>query len=180
MVARRGVRRSDSRRRVRRAGGHLRRSGPVYICRPKRGNLCDRVWGAQGGASGATSGGLGAGVGVDVTLSAGEDVLVYVGAQGGYGPAAGGGGSSAALLAPMEGLVAGGGGGGGFTFAGGNGVPPSLDGPGGAGGGFDGGSGGIFGSPGQYGSVGAPGGGITGYMTARACVQLRRMAAQAS
>lgn len=124
---------------------------------PSAGTYVIDVWGAQGGASGATSGGLGAGVGVDVTLSAGEDVLVYVGAQGGYGPAAGGGGgSSAALLAPMEGLVAGGGGGGGFTFAGGNGVPPSLDGPGGAGGGFDGGSGGIFGSPGQYGECRRP------------------------
>ena len=86
-----------------------------------------------------------------------SESLVYIGAQGGYGPAAGGGGgSSAALLAPMEGLVAGGGGGGGFTFAGGNGVPPSLDGPGGAGGGFDGGSGGIFGSPGQYGECRRP------------------------
>jgi hypothetical protein len=98
---------------------------------PSTGTYVIDVWGAQGGGSSGDGGGLGAGVGVDVTLSAGEDVLVYVGAQGGYGPAAGGGGgSSAALLAPMEGVVAGGGGGGGLGFAGGNGVPPSVRGPG--------------------------------------------------
>ena len=91
------------------------------------------VWGAQGGGSSVFGGGLGAGVGVDVALTAGEEVLVIVGAQGGYGSTAGGGGgSSAALLAPgpFGGLVAGGGGGGSVFGAGGNGVAPAVGGPG--------------------------------------------------
>ncbi|MGA8447981.1 MAG: glycine-rich protein, partial [Roseiarcus sp.] len=66
--------------------------GEYLFTAPSAGAYMVDVWGAQGGASSVNSGGLGAGVGVDVALTAGEEVLVIVGAEGGYGPAAGGGG----------------------------------------------------------------------------------------
>src|SRR5271170_3257599 len=106
--------------------------GEYLFTAPSAGTYMVDVWGAQGGGSSVDGGGLGAGVGVDVALTTGEEVLVIVGAQGGYGPpAGGGGGSSAALLAPgpFAGRVAGGGGGAGFFGAGGNGVAPAIGGP---------------------------------------------------
>ena len=72
--------------------------GEYLFTAPSAGTYMVDVWGAQGGASSVNSGGLGAGVGVDVALTAGEEVLVIVGAEGGYGPAAGGGGGSSAAL----------------------------------------------------------------------------------
>ena len=97
--------------------------GEHIFTAPSAGTYVVDVWGAQGGGSSVFGGGLGAGVGVDVTLTAGEEVYVFVGAQGGYGPpAGGGGGSSAALLSPGVVVVAGGGGGSSIYGAGGNGI----------------------------------------------------------
>jgi hypothetical protein len=69
--------------------------GEYTFTAPTAGTYVVDVWGAQGGGSSGYGGGLGAGVAVDVSLTAGEEVLVFVGAQGGYGPAAGGGGARA-------------------------------------------------------------------------------------
>jgi PEP-CTERM motif len=119
--------------------------GEYTFTAPSAGTYVVDVWGAQGGGSSGYGGGLGAGVAVEVALTVGEEVLVFVGAQGGYGlSAGGGGGSSAALLAPIPtaGLVAGGGGGGALFGSGGNGVAPATGGPG---------------APGYGGGAGAPG-----------------------
>ena len=118
--------------------------GEYLFAAPSAGTYMVDVWGAQGGGSSVDGGGLGRGGRGRCRSAAGEEVLVIVGAQGGFGPAAGGGGgSSAALLSPSPfgGLVAGGGGGGSVSGPGARGVAPAPGGPGApgyGGGGFDG------------------------------------------
>jgi PEP-CTERM motif len=122
------------------------------------------------GASGGNNGGLGAEVSGDVFLTAGEDLTLVVGGQGGTGSLAGGGGG---------GSRAGGGVGGGPGLAGGSGGTGGgpgggvggMGGTGGAGGGEFGGGGGAgnnFGVAGGYGGNGLdPGtyGGFGGTLT---------------
>ena len=114
-------------------------------------------------------GGGGAIVGGDVSLTAGEQLGIYVGGQGqsghfGSGYGGGGGGLSLVKFPVSADLIAGGGGGAGYKT---NGGPGS---PGLAGNGFGsyGGAGGDGGSGGYGGSYrgGGNGGGGTGYFTA--------------
>jgi hypothetical protein len=114
------------------------------------------------GASGGNIGGLGAEVSGDVFLTAGEDLTLVVGGQGGTGSLAGGGGGGGSFLygtAPALLAVAGGGGGGGSRAGGGVGGGPGLaGGSGGTGGGPGGGVGGMGGTGGRA----ADGGGGNG------------------
>jgi hypothetical protein len=148
---------------------------------PTTGKYRVEVWGAQGGSGmngsgGSYAGGLGAGSYVNLRLTAGQSLYLFVGARGqdgyvcGCGAAGGGGGGgSSGVMYSLGGfgpdfaLVMGGGGGGGNSGAGGDGVHVSVNGHGADGKGFLGGYRGIYGAPGTYGYWAGGGGGIVGY-----------------
>jgi hypothetical protein len=108
-------------------------------------------------------GGLGAEVSGDVFLTAGEDLTLFVGGQGGSGLIAGGGGGGSFVFLGTDVLAVAGGGGVGFSSAG-----PGLAGTsGGAGGGYGrngGGAGGANGNGGGAGGVGYGAGGGGSYL----------------
>jgi hypothetical protein len=105
--------------------------------------------------------GPGAEVSGDVFLTAGEDLTLFVGGQGGFGTNAGGGGGGSFVFNGTDVLaVAGGGGGAGFNDSGG----PGLAGTSGGAGGYSGGVGGMGGT----GGGGGYGGGGAGVKTGAA------------
>jgi PEP-CTERM motif len=111
------------------------------------------------GAGGGHTGGRGAEVSGDVFLTAGEDLTLFVGGQGGYGsgvPAGGGGGGSFVFRGTDVLAVAGGGGGAGAVGNGG----PGLAGTSGGTGGGTGGAGGVGGTGGGGGGGGGGGAGV--------------------
>jgi hypothetical protein len=121
--------------------------------------------GGNGGRGGPVAdesvGGLGAEVSGEVFLSAGEDLTLFVGGQGGSGfSAAGGGGGSFVFNGTDVLAVAGGGGGGGGAPTGGS---PGLAGTSGGTGGNYNGKGGVGGTGGGGGGGYGGGGGGGGY-----------------
>jgi hypothetical protein len=105
-------------------------------------------------------GGLGAKVSGDIFLTAGEDLTLFVGGQGGSAAMSGGGGGGSFVFLGTDVFngtdvlaVAGGGGGGGRSFGGAGG--PGLAGTSGG----SGGRGGTYGGPGGVGGTGGGGGG---------------------
>jgi hypothetical protein len=129
------------------------------------GEYAVELLGASGGNSGVAAGGLGAKVSGDIFLTAGEDLSLFVGGQGGSAAMSGGGGGGSFVFGPMSVLaVAGGGGGGGINVDGQNppgavinGGPGLVGTSGGIGGNYDG-RGGVGGA-GGYASGGNGGGG---------------------
>jgi PEP-CTERM motif len=124
------------------------------------GEYAVELLGASGGNSTGSVGGLGAEVSGDISLTAGEDLTLFVGGQGESGDSGGGGGGGSFIKNGTDVLaVAGGGGGGGISGGGGPGLAGTSGGTGGGipgvinGGG--GGTGGGGGSGGQYGGGGA-------------------------
>jgi PEP-CTERM motif len=121
------------------------------------GEYAVELLGASGG-DGSTSGtnaavgGLGAEVSGDVFLTAGEDLTLFVGGQGGSGGVAAGGGGGSFVFGPTGVLAVAGGGGGG-----GDGGPTDDGSPGLAG--MSGGTGGNYGGKGGVGGTGGGGGG---------------------
>jgi PEP-CTERM motif len=110
-------------------------------------------------------GGLGAEVSGDVFLTAGEDLTLFVGGQGGSGLIAGGGGGGSFVFLGTDVLaVAGGGGGAGFISDGG----PGLAGTSGGTGEGAGGVGGVGGTGGGGGGGSGGGGGGAGVNTGAA------------
>jgi Glycine rich protein/PEP-CTERM motif len=127
------------------------------------GEYAVELLGASGGNAanfGSSDGGLGAEVSGAVFLTAGEDLTLFVGGQGGSGTNAGGGGGGSFVFLGTDVFngtdvlaVAGGGGGGGRSFGGAGG--PGLAGTSGG----SGGRGGTYGGPGGVGGTGGGGGG---------------------
>jgi hypothetical protein len=116
--------------------------------------------GASGGSStiAAVAGGLGAEVSGDIFLSAGEDLTLFVGGQGGSGSFSGGGGGGSFVFHGADVLAVAGGGGGGASengVVGGLGLAVTSGGAGGGSYGGVGGVGGTGGSGGHYGGGGA-------------------------
>jgi hypothetical protein len=122
------------------------------------GEYAVELLGASGGNSTLNGmvGGLGAEVSGDVFLSAGENLTLFVGGQGGTNWFAGGGGGGSFVFHGTDVLaVAGGGGGGAIIIDGG----PGLAGTSGGAGGGPGGAGGMDGTGGGGGGGGGAGGG---------------------
>jgi hypothetical protein len=116
--------------------------------------------GASGGNIGGRVGGSGAEVSGDVFLTAGEDLTLFVGGQGGSGSVAGGGGGGGSFVFHgADVLAVAGGGGGASLFA--NGLPGLAGTSGGAGTGPLSGKGGVGGTGGG-GGIGGGGAGVAG------------------
>jgi hypothetical protein len=125
--------------------------GMFSFAAPVSGEYAVELLGASGGSSSffGSVGGLGAVVSGDVFLTAGEELTLFAGEQGGSGTYAGGGGGGSFVFRGTDVLaVAGGGGGGGD----GN---PGLAGTSGRTGEGDGGAGGVGGTGGGGGGAAA-------------------------
>ena len=129
------------------------------------GEYAVELLGASGGNStifAPADGGLGAEVSGDVFLTAGEDLTLFVGGQGGSATFGGGGGGGSFVFHGADVLAVAGGGGGGAAFGNSSGGPGLAGTSGGTGKGIPGvinggvgGTGGGGGSGGQYGGGGA-------------------------
>jgi PEP-CTERM motif len=122
------------------------------------GEYAVELLGASGGKSNVfdLAGGLGAEVSGDVFLTAGEDLTLFVGGQGGSGLLAGGGGGGSFVFNGTDVLAVAGGGGGGSLLDGGPGLAGTT---GGTGEGQLGGKGGMGGNGGGGAAEGGGGGG---------------------
>ena len=122
------------------------------------GEYAVELLGASGGKSNVfdLAGGLGAEVSGDVFLTAGEDLTLFVGGQGGSGFLAGGGGGGSFVFHGTDVLAVAGGGGGGAINGGGPGLAGTS---GGTGEGQLGGKGGMGGNGGRAGDDAGGGGG---------------------
>jgi hypothetical protein len=133
--------------------------GPQTFTASVSGEYAVELLGASGGNSSGEGrmGGLGAEVSGDVFLTAGEDLRLFVGGQGGSGYDGGGGGGSFVFHGEEVLAVAGGAGGAAVGDGG-----PGLAGTGGGTGGNSGGTGGVGGTGGGAGDRTASGGaGVT-------------------
>jgi hypothetical protein len=131
------------------------------------GEYAVELLGASGGNStiAANVGGPGAEVSGDIFLTAGEDLTLFVGGQGGSNAFYGGGGGGSFVFHGTDVLAVAGGGGGNAGLIGGVADPGLAGTSGGAGGGSYGVNGGMGGTGGGGGSGGGRGGGGAGVNT---------------